>query len=72
MRTKPYTEIGIRRVPCTRCGEKSTAQWNICAIGKSYQGLCNSCDIDLNALVLDFIKHPKKEVLMKHYKGAAT
>lgn len=72
MRTTPYTKIGIKRVPCARCGEKSHAQWNICAIGKSYQGLCNACDIDLNALVLDFIKHPEKEVLMKHYKGAAT
>ena len=70
MRTQPYTATGIKRVPCIRCGEKSHAQWNICALGKTYHGLCQRCDIDLNALVLDFIKHPKKLVLMKHYKGA--
>jgi len=68
MRKTPYTETGIKRVPCARCGEKSHAQWNICALGGSFCGICKSCDVALNALVLNFIKHPQKQSILKQYK----
>jgi hypothetical protein len=58
MRRQPYTERGIRRVPCARCGQPSRQQWRICADGQGWRGLCNACDIELNRLVLIFIADP--------------
>lgn len=69
MRTKPYTEIGVKRVPCLRCGEKASAQWNICALGKSYHAICAKCDLKLNALVLRFARVPNAKQLLAKYKG---
>lgn len=59
-RTTPYTAIGIKRVPCVRCGNKSHAQWNVCADkvgGKTtqYRGLCVECDIGMNELAMRFV-----------------
>ncbi len=56
MRKKPYTQIGISRIPCKRCGEPSVEQWQICADGNQYRGLCVKCDIALNELVLRFFR----------------
>ena len=53
-RKKPYTEIEIRRIPCERCGKPSYAQWQICADDNHYRGVCELCDVLLNALVLEF------------------
>ena len=71
MRTKPYTEIGIKRVPCFRCGRPSVHQWQVCALYGEYKGLCADCDIELNRLVLNFMGIPSKEVscLMDEYKA---
>ena len=69
-RIKPYTDIGIKRVPCLRCGAPSSRQWQICALGNRYYGVCNPCDIKLNRVVLDFMNIPSKEVycLIEEYK----
>lgn len=53
-RSKPYTQLGIRRVPCTRCGAPSRYQWNICAMENKWHGVCTGCDVELNAMVLQF------------------
>lgn len=55
MRYKPYTEKGICRVPCFKCGKPSTQQWQICSLNNAYKGLCTECDIRLNRMVLDFM-----------------
>lgn len=60
MRAKPYTEIGISRVPCKRCGEPSLHQWQICATGNQWCGVCLECDIALNKMVIKFMGLPKK------------
>jgi len=65
MRRKPYTEIGITRIPCQRCGKSSNYQWQICATGNQWAGVCVECDIALNKLVIEFMKLPKK--LWKDY-----
>jgi hypothetical protein len=52
MRTKPYTEIGIGRVKCFRCGDKATQQWQVCADNRIYRPMCDNCDIELNEIVL--------------------
>lgn len=73
MRRKPYTAIGIRRVPCARCGEKSHAQWNICADGNQPRGLCRQCDIELNSLVVNFVFGGKRaDQLMITYRARGS
>ena len=62
MRRKPYTEIGIKRVPCFRCGKPSVQQWQICSLNNEYKGLCQQCDIDLNRVVLSFLRINPKDV----------
>ena len=70
MRYKPYTEIGIRRVPCFRCGRPSVHQWQICVLNNEYKGLCSECDVKLNRLVLKFMGISIKEIycLIADYK----
>lgn len=54
LRNKPYTEIGIRRIPCLRCGNPSRFQWNICSL-PGFHAICLDCDVALNRAVLDFM-----------------
>jgi hypothetical protein len=67
MRKEPYTEIGISRVPCARCGEPSKHQWQICALGNVWMGLCENCDIKLNRLVLKFMKIKNRLKILSNY-----
>lgn len=64
-RLKPYSAIGVKRIPCARCGGKSHAQWNICAdkIGTrtQYRGLCLECDIGMNELAMRFVFGASRE-----------
>ena len=53
-RRRPYTEKGIRRLPCARCDNAASYQWQICADGNLYRTICNACDDELNELVLKF------------------
>ena len=73
MRLKPYTEVGIKRVPCFRCGNPSFHQWQVCSLNNEYKGLCSDCDIELNRLVLNFMGIPAKEIacLMDEYEHFA-
>lgn len=69
-RRKPYTEIGIRRVPCFRCGKPSACQWNICADGGRKRGLCQRCDIGLNRTVLKWLRDPEWKAKIDRYANA--
>lgn len=72
-RTKPYTKIGIRRLPCYRCGERpSVHQWNICADNNVFRAICLECDIDLNRMVLEWIKDPDIDSKMAEYIASVT
>lgn len=66
-RRQPYTEIGIRRVPCFRCGAPSRFQWHICADGNRPRGVCLGCDMALNNLVLKFMGDPERVEKMAAY-----
>jgi len=69
MRKKPYTEIGIRRLKCFRCGEKPTQQWQICSDNNVYRPICDKCDIELNELALKFMGFADwKEKIEKYRK----
>jgi hypothetical protein len=69
-RRTPYTQTGVRRVPCFRCGQPAEHQWQVCADGNLYRPLCGPCDVKLNALVLSFMQHPRMEQLMEVYAKA--
>lgn len=64
-RKEPYTERGIRRVPCTRCGRPARYTWNVCADGNLYRPICEQCDIALNEAVLRFMNFPEDVVQNK-------
>lgn len=66
-RTTPYTDSGVKRMSCARCGDKASAQWNVCADKGKFRPICTDCDIELNALVLDWFGHPMKDELMNAY-----
>jgi len=67
-RRKPYTAHGIKRVPCVRCGNPAVHQWQICADGNIYRGLCLACDIELNALVLAWANDPQAGEKIRQYQ----
>lgn len=68
MRRIPYTEKGISRVPCLRCGQPSSQQWQICSLGNKWVGVCSKCDIELNRLVLIFMRIKGCFQIIKKYE----
>lgn len=69
-RKQPYTAIGIRRVPCSRCGSPSEHQWQVCAIDNRWLGVCVSCDVELNRVALEFMRVPNAGDLVAAYAEA--
>lgn len=70
-RLKPYTEIGIRRLKCFRCGAPSPeTQWNICADGNVFRAICAACDVAINELVLRFMRDPDWKSKILRYRIA--
>lgn len=69
-RRTPYTVIGIRRVPCFRCGGPGKHQWQICADDNVFRVVCQKCDVALNRLVLRWMKFSDWKAKLKRY--AAT
>lgn len=67
MRRRPYTALGISRVPCAKCGAPSRFQWQVCADARAYRGICVACDVALNRLVLEFVGDPEREAKMTAY-----
>lgn len=57
-RRRPYTQIGIRRLPCARCGKPAEFTWNACADGGLRRPICVKCDVLLNRIVLRFMNDP--------------
>lgn len=66
-RRQPYTEAGIRRCACQRCGQPAHAQWSICANGNRQVPICLDCDIALNRLVLEWIGADRVDERMSAY-----
>lgn len=68
-----YTDDEIATVPCAHCGAPSTAQWDLrpCAIGEERTfGLCRAHDIDLNRIVLEFLRVPDAAALLAEYEAS--
>ena len=68
MRLKPYTETGIKRLKCFRCGNKATYQWQICSDGNQYRPICKQCDIELNEMVLKWMGFDDWQIKIDDYK----
>lgn len=66
-RRQPYTERGIKRVPCVRCGKPSHHQWNACSLGKRWFALCVECDIGLNRAALQYMQIPDAAAIIEAY-----
>lgn len=66
-RRKPYTEIGIARLPCYRCGARAEYQWQACADNRLHRPLCARCDVELNSLVLRWMGDPDAEAKVSRY-----
>ena len=62
-----YADDEIADVPCARCGAASSQQWQICAAGNRWHGICGPCGVALNFTVLEFIRHPDRDKLMADY-----
>lgn len=67
-RVRPYTDAGIRRIPCYRCGRKARFQWQVCSDGRLFRPLCTDCDIALNELVLSWMGCPEMAAKMAAYR----
>lgn len=67
-RRQPYTVIGVKRLPCYRCGSRAGHQWQICADRNLYRPICIACDVALNRLVLGFMGDPDIETKMAYYE----
>lgn len=67
-RRRLYTQIGVRRLPCVRCGSRARYQWSICADGNLQRPLCRECDIDLNRMVLEWVGDPEAAQKVAAYR----
>lgn len=67
-RRRPYTEVGILRMTCSRCGKPATAQWQCCANENRWSPLCTECDVQLNVLSVRFMRLLGGELLLDKYK----
>jgi hypothetical protein len=56
---------------CYRCGEPATQVFNICCMGDADYPLCVECDIMLNEFVVNFMKVPDRDVLIRKYTKLA-
>jgi hypothetical protein len=70
-RKKPYTKMGIKRLDCSvkGCKNKAEFQWQICADNNLYRPICRKHDIEMNRVVLQFIKDPDKIKKMREYEN---
>ena len=69
-RTTPYTQLGIRRIACSRCGTKpSFSSWQVCTDDRVFRPLCRTCDVLLNELVLRWVGDPDTEAKIAAYQS---
>lgn len=66
-RRKPYSERGIGRVPCFRCGKPSRFQWQVCSLENRWTPVCVECDVGLNQAALRYTGVPGWEKIIANY-----
>ena len=68
-RKEPYTDIGVRRLPCVRCEQPARLQWNACADDNLWRPLCLDCDVALNRLVLRWMNDHEADAKADKYES---
>lgn len=53
---------------CVRCGNQAHAQWQVCADDQNYRPICKSCDYEINAFVLYYMKIPDAQKKLDAYQ----
>jgi len=53
---------------CRKCGRNATQIWDICSLGNKEMHVCDSCDIELNRMVLKFFGYKSVDKIIKRYK----
>lgn len=66
-RERRYTESQLHKCKCFRCGAPARFQWNICSDDNIWRPLCGQCDLDLNAMVLEWFGKNNWEVKLRKY-----
>lgn len=69
-RPRVYTDRGLKRVGCSRCGAPASEQWQLraCVTGRMlWYPLCLAHDIELNRLVVEFLQVPRGDELLAAY-----
>lgn len=69
-RRRPYTERGISRVPCVKCGAPSKYQWRICSTD-AWTAVCRRHDIEVNRKIARWAFGSDAEPLLKRYEAKA-
>lgn len=70
-RRQPYTERGILRLPCARCGRPASQQWLACADGV-WRPICARCDVGFNRMALRFMRDPQADAKVTRYAAKRT
>lgn len=72
-RRKEYTEAGIKRVPCAKCGQPSAHQWRICSTSQ-WTAVCKTCDEEINRMVAEwaFGKNSGKDIVKRYVVETAS
>lgn len=68
-REETYTDDEIAAVPCARCSQPSSQQFEICALDGRHVAICQNCDIALNTLALQFLNAPDTAALIEKYRA---
>lgn len=69
-RRRPYTQRGIRRVPCVKCGAPSAHQWRICSTD-AWTAVCRRCDITINRKIATWAFGSDAKPLLRRYEAKA-
>jgi hypothetical protein len=69
-RRRPYTVLGVSRLPCSRsgCPNRASHQWQVCADANVFRPLCRACDLEINRLVLEFMGDPDAPAKLARYR----
>ncbi len=75
-KTESYSVEEIMKAECFRCGKSPCyAQWNICSDGNVNRPICFNCDMELNEMVLRFMRFSEyniDEMINKYIVSSLT
>ena len=61
------TVAEVRRRGCVRCHRRAEAVWQACADENRERPICGRCDLELNVLVLRWMRDPRWKQKVQRY-----